>query len=134
MLDRGQRNLLYAAVLDDLRPLGDLFRAVARGDYERARDLRRQYEDAFRLLDDIGWGPEDPGARFDLTLCASPRKRLAGRLSVVARDRARAHRPRVGGGWSAGGLTSAEQAVALGRLAAQLAVGDGTGDGSEGSR
>lgn len=64
-IDRDDRDVLHAAAIDSL---GDIAAALTRDDYQRARWLRPRLEGVMRLLDDIGWGQQNPGELFELTL------------------------------------------------------------------
>src|ERR1700754_1815667 len=65
---REQRDALYREVVLDLTDIGSIVVAIDDGDYALARKLRTRYETHLRLLDDIGWNPDDPGAEFELTM------------------------------------------------------------------
>jgi hypothetical protein len=65
---REQRDALYREVVLDLTDIGSVMVAIDDGDYALARKLRTRYETQLRLLDDIGWNPNDPGEEFELTM------------------------------------------------------------------
>jgi hypothetical protein len=67
-LTRAQRDAVRDDLITELTPLADLPGLIDRGDYAAARRLRRRLEDYLRLLDDLGWGENDPGESFELTM------------------------------------------------------------------
>lgn len=77
-----ERGLIHDELLTALSGVGDVFIATEQGEDEDARRLRLRFEDLMRLLDDLGWSPEDPGERFATTLVP---ERLTRRPVVVKR-------------------------------------------------
>jgi len=59
---------------------------TAAGDVRGARVLRERFEDAARLLDDLGWGRHDPCTRFDVTVPHPQLARTLLRLHIDASD------------------------------------------------
>lgn len=91
MLTRVQRDALYLAVTSDLTGIGDIYIALARGDVGDARRLRLRYGGEMRLLDDLGWGPDDPGEEFAITMPAGTLARTLRHLNQRTADSARVH-------------------------------------------
>jgi len=54
-----KREAVYELLIEHLGGLGDVRLAIDRGDIETARRLAREFAEDFRLLDDIGWGPDE---------------------------------------------------------------------------
>ena len=67
-IDREQRDAIYEEVLTDLTGVGDIWIALDGADYEKAREYRRRFERDMRLLDDLGWEPEQEADEFTLTM------------------------------------------------------------------
>jgi hypothetical protein len=70
-IGRGQRDAIYEEIALDLNGLTDLWTEFERGEFERARELRRRFERDMRLLDDLGWEPEQDCDEFELTMEAA---------------------------------------------------------------
>lgn len=92
-LTRQQRDAVRDTVIWNMTSAcSDLELSLSRcHDYKEARRLRRELEDAARVLDDLGWRPDDARTSFELTL---PRKRLlriARRLKKTAASDLFAH-------------------------------------------
>ena len=70
-INREQRDAMYQEVALDLNGLTDLWTEFNDGNYERAKELRQRFFFDLRLLDDLGWEP-DQGDRgeFELTMDA----------------------------------------------------------------
>jgi hypothetical protein len=62
-----QRDRLHQEVMLNLTGLSDLESNVDSGDLAAAQELRGRFEDAFKVLDEIGWGKHDERERFTLT-------------------------------------------------------------------
>lgn len=62
------------AALDDLRM------AFEDGDFETATRLGARFGDELRLMEDLGWGPDDRDAPITLTMPAEQRCRIFTRL------------------------------------------------------
>ncbi len=60
-----KRDAVHELLIEHLGGLGDIRIAIDRGDVETARRLAREFTEDFRLLDDIGWGPDE-------TSCVNP--------------------------------------------------------------
>lgn len=69
-INRDQRDAIYQEVALDLNGLTDLWREFEDGDYDRARELRQRFELDMRLLDDLGWEPDQEAGEFELTMDA----------------------------------------------------------------
>jgi len=54
-----KRDAVDELLIEHLGGLGDVRMAIDRGDVETARRLAREFAEDFRLLDDIGWGPDE---------------------------------------------------------------------------
>jgi len=62
-----QRDLLYEQILDRMTGVGDIWLAVAAGDFDAAERLGREFCDDFALIStDLGWG-EGSGGAIELT-------------------------------------------------------------------
>lgn len=68
VVSREARGAIRTELMIVLRGIGEIHTAADHGDYARARALRRRHGDVLRLLDDLGWSPEDPGERFAITM------------------------------------------------------------------
>ena len=70
-INREQRDAMHQEVTLDLNGLTDLWTEFNNGNYERAKELRQRFVFDLRLLDDLGWEP-DQGDRseFELTMDA----------------------------------------------------------------
>ena len=67
-LDRKQRNALFNLVLLELSHMDDLAIAIENCDETKARQLRQQLENYFRLLDNLGWQYPTNQESFVLTM------------------------------------------------------------------
>lgn len=65
---REQRDAIYQEVVLDLNGLTDLWTEFEAGNYERAKELRQRFVFDMRLLDDLGWEPEQEADEFPLTM------------------------------------------------------------------
>lgn len=82
-ITRAQRDAIHDELLDALRGIGDIVAAAERGEYEVARHLRQRYVGVMRLLDDLGWGPEEGGgAAVAITVEAEELTRTVGFLQA----------------------------------------------------
>lgn len=61
VLDRAQRDAVYDFAVSDLAEVGNLVLALGTGEVKRAEWLRRNFDQAARLLDQIGWEKSEPG-------------------------------------------------------------------------
>jgi hypothetical protein len=67
-ISKDQRDGLYALVRNHLGGLSDVFVEMEqRKDYAAAERLGREFAEDFRLLDDIGWRPQDDRESVALT-------------------------------------------------------------------
>lgn len=79
-IDRDQREGLYELVRNHLGSIEDFWVALERTrDFAKAEQLGLEFGEDFRLLDDIGWGPEHREA-FDLTMPPDDLTELLQRL------------------------------------------------------
>lgn len=67
-IDRDQRDAMYQEVVLDLNGLTDLWAEFDAGNFERAKELRQRFVLDLRLLDDLGWEPEQETEAFELTM------------------------------------------------------------------
>lgn len=67
-IGRDARDALYHAVRGDLRFIGAIAEALDESRYRTAEILGARYRAELRMLEDLGWGPDEPRARFELTL------------------------------------------------------------------
>jgi hypothetical protein len=76
-----QRLAVYEQVRLHLSTVSDLWLALERNhDYETAKRLGREFSEDSRLLDDLGWNPEDVRPEFELTMPDADLMRVLGRL------------------------------------------------------
>ncbi len=80
VLDRAQRNAVYGFVVSDLAEAGDLALVLAADEVNRARWLRRNFEQATQLLDQIGWEKAGSRDRYEVELGDADVLALFGRL------------------------------------------------------
>jgi len=80
VLDRAQRNAVYDFVVSDLAEVGNLAFALESGETRRAEDLRRNFDQAARLLDQIGWEKSDSRQRYEVEMGDADVLALFGRL------------------------------------------------------
>jgi hypothetical protein len=67
-INQEQRDAMYQEVVLDLNGLTDLWTEFDDGNYERAKELRQRFVFDMRLLDDLGWEPEQEADEFTLTM------------------------------------------------------------------
>jgi hypothetical protein len=67
VLDRIHRNSIHMQLGLDLTEAGDLPIAFHQDELDTAQAIRRRLEQAFRLLDDVGWSFADRRTSFTLT-------------------------------------------------------------------
>lgn len=80
VLDRAQRDAVYGFVVSDLAEAGDLALVLAADEINRARWLRRNFEQATQLLDQIGWEKVGSRERYRVELGDADVLALFGRL------------------------------------------------------
>jgi hypothetical protein len=80
VLDRAQRDAVYGFVVSDLAEAGDLALVLAADEINRARWLRRNFEQATQLLDQIGWEKTGSRQRYEVQLSDADVLALFGRL------------------------------------------------------
>lgn len=85
-LDREQRDAVYSELVLDLSGTGDIRINLDGDDYDAARRLRRRYEDDMRLLDDLGWEPDQDRDGFEVTMDHDELARVLRRLNRSAGD------------------------------------------------
>jgi hypothetical protein len=83
-ISRAQRDAVHELLVEHLGGLGDVRIAVDRGDLDTARRLAREFAEDFRLLDDLGWGP-DERAEIVLTIPPAELAAIFERLRADAR-------------------------------------------------
>ena len=68
-ITKDQRAGLYELVCNHLYSIEDLWIALGRSrDYATAERLALEFSEDFRLLDDIGWRPDEERVEFELTI------------------------------------------------------------------
>jgi hypothetical protein len=68
-IDPEKRDGIYELVRNHLAGLSDVFMAMERrGDFATAERLGQEFSEDFRLLQDIGWRPQDYRRKFVLTM------------------------------------------------------------------
>ena len=91
VIGRDERDALYHAIRRDLRYLAYIAEALADARPTVAAMLASRYRAQLRLLDDLGWAPQDPRERFELTLpkpdLARAMLRLLNGVVLAALDR-----------------------------------------------
>jgi hypothetical protein len=81
VINADQREGLYELVRNHLGSLEDLWVALEHTqDFTRAERLGRELAADFRLLEDIGWAPDERREEFALTMPGEELARLLGRL------------------------------------------------------
>ncbi len=80
VLDRAQRNAVYVFVVSDLVEVGGLAGALEASEFKRALWLRRNFDQAARLLDQIGWERVGTRERYEVQLGDADVLALFGRL------------------------------------------------------
>lgn len=67
-ISREQRDPLHRLVTQHISGIGDVDMKLSAGDFIAAERLGLEYSEDIRMLDDLGWNPEDERQSFDLTL------------------------------------------------------------------
>jgi hypothetical protein len=80
VLDRAQRDAMYGFVLSDLAEVGNLVAALDASEVKRAEWLRRNFEQAAQLLDQIGWEKTGSHECYKVELSDADVLALFGRL------------------------------------------------------
>ena len=80
VLDRAQRDAVYGFVVSDLTEVGGLAGALEASEFNRAQWLRRNFDQAARLLDQIGWEKMGTRERYEVQLGDADVLALFGRL------------------------------------------------------
>lgn len=124
---REQRDAIHAEVMGVLTGTGDVYLELERGDYEAARRLRRRFEDAMRLLDDLGWEPDAAGEEFELSM---PARDLARAVRLLGANAAATLQSQIVEPIEQGESTLRAIAAqtACGDVLAQLAAADANGE------
>jgi hypothetical protein len=85
-IDRDQREGLYELVRNHLGSIEDFWVALERTrDFATAERLGLEFGEDFRLLEDIGWRPDESRERFELTMPPHDLAELLQRLQGDAR-------------------------------------------------
>ncbi len=79
-----KRDAVYGFLVEHLGALGDVRIAIDRGEFDTARRLAREFAEDFRLLDDLGWGP-DERSEVPLTIPSGELAAIFERLRADAR-------------------------------------------------
>lgn len=85
-IHREQRDAIYDEVMTDLTGSGDVWVLLQSGDYEAAKRIRRRLADDMRLLDDLGWEPQQDRDGFELTMEVPDLARALRTLNENARS------------------------------------------------
>ncbi len=80
VLDRLQRDALYRFVISDLAEVAGLVSALEADEINRACWLRRNFDQATQLLDQIGWQKVGSRECYEVALSAADALALFGRL------------------------------------------------------
>ena len=80
VLDRAQRDAVYGFVVSDLAEVSNLVAALDAGEVKRAEWLRRNFDQAARLLNQIGWEKVGSRERYEVQLGDADVLALFGRL------------------------------------------------------
>jgi hypothetical protein len=81
VINADQREGLYELIRNHLGSIEDFWVALERTeDFEAAERLGREFAEDFRLLEDIGWGPDDRREAVALTMPRENLTRLLQRL------------------------------------------------------
>jgi hypothetical protein len=84
-MDQRQRAAIYPHLISDLGiAISEANVALECGEWAVVQALRCRIEQDMRLLDDIGWGSEDPGERFELTIPSDTLEPIVRRLHASA--------------------------------------------------
>jgi hypothetical protein len=83
-IDRKRRNALFELVLDHLSGIDDFWIAIEEKDFAKAERLGIEFSEDFRLLDDIGWEPDQDRAIVILTMPPHDLIELLRRLHTEA--------------------------------------------------
>jgi hypothetical protein len=83
-LDKEQRNALHRIATLRLGSSDTIAIALERNDPDAALTERRILELIFRLLDDLGWNPDDQRRSFRLTMDRADRSLVLGELNDLA--------------------------------------------------
>ncbi len=91
-INREQRDAIYDEVVLDLHGIGDIAIALDGDEYDIARRYRRRFEDDMRLLDDLGWEPDQRDRdEFELTMPADDLARVVGHFNKMLGASLREH-------------------------------------------
>ncbi len=82
----GERAALYAQATQNLSGIADVLLHYEHGDYLAARRLANRAAQDTRLLNDLGWVPEDSRRTFDLKMPSDELIATLGRLREEAVD------------------------------------------------
>jgi len=67
-IGREQRQTLHRLVTQHVSGIGDVIPMIEAGDFATAERYGLEYGEDLRMLDDLGWNPDDARASFPLTL------------------------------------------------------------------
>jgi hypothetical protein len=67
-INQEQRDVIWADIKLDHSALSDIEMGFTHGDSDEFRELRKRFEQHWRLLDDLGWGRADVRGKFMLTM------------------------------------------------------------------
>jgi hypothetical protein len=80
VLDRAQRDAVYGFAVSDVAEVAGLVAALEAREVKRAEWLRRNFDQAARLLDQIGWEQTGSRQRYEVELGDADVLALFGRL------------------------------------------------------
>jgi hypothetical protein len=80
VLDRAQRDAVYGFVVNDLAEVAGFAAALDADEIKRAQWLRRNFDQAARLLDQIGWEKTASRQRYEVELSDADVLALFGRM------------------------------------------------------
>jgi hypothetical protein len=80
----GERAALYAQAIQNLSGIADVLMHYERGEFGTARQLANRAAQDIRLLNDLGWVPEDSRKTFDLRMPVDELIATLGRLGEEA--------------------------------------------------
>jgi hypothetical protein len=85
-ISREQRDPLHRLVTQHVSGIGDVDMKLSAGDFTTAERLGLEYSEDIRMLNDLGWDPEDERESFDLTLPSHDLMEALKRLRHDAED------------------------------------------------
>jgi hypothetical protein len=68
IIDADQRRAIHRQVIQHLSGIGDVYASYVIGDVDDAERFGAEYAEDLRLLEDLGWPPDDERRSFELTM------------------------------------------------------------------